>query len=405
MSTLRMRACAPRFTIQPHMQRKTSQARKHASTLALARTPMPLATRLRFTSAGTALAGGLLGAHVAALGTEQEVAVLHSYQAPGDCPSALVFMDHFASRTQRVRITSSSSATNLSLVVTLSHEDGQVVGRLAMRSRSGVTSHRVVSAQSCDEVVPALAFVAALAADPSAQGPTRAPALSGATPTPPNASPARQVPQTSDTATPSVVATRKQNHQNEAQKSPWQGLAQSRPWVWSLASQLGAISGPVPAWSPLGALFLELEVPQTVWDARALFGVGVIGALPSDQETRPGTVRFQWLTAATVICPVMLELSDQWSTAPCMTGELGMLRGTASEISAPGARTRWWRTVGAAVRLRWVPDSRYFLYSEAAMTSPLTRDEFGIMNEGQFIEVHRIPLFAGRVGMGLGLFL
>ncbi|MGE5785481.1 MAG: hypothetical protein ACM3ZE_12855, partial [Myxococcales bacterium] len=129
---------------------------------------MPFAPHSRCALASVFLAAVTISAN-AALGAVQEVAVLRSYEAPGDCPSAISFMQHFGSRTQRVRITSSSAAAHLSFVVALSHEDGHVVGRLAIASRNGVTSHREVSAQSCDEVVTALAFVAALAADPSAQ--------------------------------------------------------------------------------------------------------------------------------------------------------------------------------------------------------------------------------------------
>lgn len=204
-------------------------------------------------------------------------------------------------------------------------------------------------------------------------------------------------------ADPAVTAPHKPNPA-QGRKLVTRGVEHEARWRSSLSVQLGGMSGPLPTWSPLGSLLLQFEVPQSIWRMRGSFSFGVSGALPSTEDAHPGTVKLYWLTAVTGICPARIALSDQWSTAPCVIGELGMLRGAASGISVPGARTRWWRALGAAIQVRWVPETRYFVYSELAATAPLARDEFGIVNEGRFISMHRVPSIVGRFGLGAGVF-
>ncbi len=324
----------------------------------------------------------------------QEIAVLQRYEAAGDCPDAAVFMSHFALRTTRVRLTSSSLVAQHSFVVMLTHEGERIVGRLEIRSRDGSVTHREVTGLACAEVVPALAFVAALTADPTAQDPGTSPSA--------DAKGAEMAATTQVQSRAASVITSRQARAPSSERRGSRHRERSDGWRWALLGQFGALLGVFPETSPYAALRVQLGLPQQPWGTPGL-QLGVSGSLSRDHQVNPGYARFQWLAAELGICPTTLRFADHWSMSPCAIGELGMLRGIGRGVTNPGAETRLWRAVGASVQLKWMAGKRFFLQVDANLRRPLARDEFVMVNEQTYLTIQKVPPVVGSVGLGVGL--
>ncbi len=96
-----------------------------------------------------------------------------SYTAPAGCSSRDAFVRELRRRTTRVEVTDANDAGSR-FVVELVDRGSQIVGRFDFIEPSGADTARAVSGATCDEVVPALALIAAVLVDPESLGRARA---------------------------------------------------------------------------------------------------------------------------------------------------------------------------------------------------------------------------------------
>src|SRR5688572_10869341 len=118
--------------------------------------------RARATSCRLALAC----ASVASVARAAPEPIALHYQAVGGCPNPEFFASQVTARTAQVRFDDPGAAGSFRVVV---HSTGSgYAGVLSVIDRNGKESVRRFEAESCDNVVVALALVAALAIDPNA---------------------------------------------------------------------------------------------------------------------------------------------------------------------------------------------------------------------------------------------
>lgn len=334
-----------------------------------------------------------------ALAESVEEAVLREYVAAGDCPDSSVFTSHFASRTTRVRLVSVSSVARHGFAVALTHEGSRIVGRLEIRSRDGALSHREVAGEACAEVVSALAFVAALTADPTAQS-IGAP-LSNESRRVETAASAQIIDPmpTASTAVSTMPQPQKKLDGDPGESRRLEGMDGSR---WELLGQLGALVGLLPDTNLYAALFLQLGLPRQSWGIPGL-RLGLLGSQSRSVQVDPGSAQFQWVTAQLAICPAMVRFSDQWSMTPCAVGELGILRGASQGVTDPDEQTRWWRAAGGSLQLNWMASRRLFVQADATLRFPLARYEFVMVDDASFAHIHDVRAGSGGVGLGVGV--
>ncbi|GAC1577875.1 MAG: hypothetical protein NVS3B20_25690 [Polyangiales bacterium] len=90
------------------------------------------------------------------------------YEAHPGCPDAQHFSSEIVARTPHVRIVNDASTARV-IRVTIARSSLGSTGHLVIQEGSSTSNAREVSATSCDEVVSAIALIAALSVDPQAQ--------------------------------------------------------------------------------------------------------------------------------------------------------------------------------------------------------------------------------------------
>ena len=89
-------------------------------------------------------------------------------RAPGGCPDAASFRRQVSGRTARVQFADARAVAELSWTVVIQQAAGGTRGALSVSGGELGKLERKVDAESCDQVVTALALVAALSVDPEA---------------------------------------------------------------------------------------------------------------------------------------------------------------------------------------------------------------------------------------------
>lgn len=82
-----------------------------------------------------------------------------AYAAPLPCPSEDLFVAQIRERAPDVRVVSADEAATLAGVDIVSESDGSFRARLVLESQSAPRSERIVTGQSCADVVRAVAFI------------------------------------------------------------------------------------------------------------------------------------------------------------------------------------------------------------------------------------------------------
>lgn len=238
------------------------------------------------------------------------------YQADAGCPGADVFLDEIRWRTSLARLAAEGEEA-LPVRARIERRGGHRTGRLSL-GKGKERIEREIGAESCDEVVSALALVTALAVDPRASTARRPPALPPPPPPPP---PPRTLP------------------------PPPPPLPRRLPPPQLLADPLPAAPpppGPAPAppWTVGGRAPVALGVTP-----RALFGGGVFAERPfagalgasirlSGELAGTGSVdvdgagvSFLRGLARVEGCALRLRPAPWLTASPCLGVEGGVLHG------------------------------------------------------------------------------
>lgn len=308
---------------------------------------------------------------------EDVTAVRLRYSAPNECADEHGFFEQVTARTQRVRLADASEHAT-ALIVSVRSVRGGLAGRLVLRGDEGVTSAREVKAASCDQVVAALAIMAALAIDPDAS--TEPLPKPPATPRPPLPKPAMRAP-----ARASVRAT-----------APPAASLRSRWEAGVSLAVLGALfDEPVASLRP----FMELAR-----EGQSAFGYTFrLSAARFQSSTRrvEGTGEFTLSSGRLEACPGHVRaFSPLWISA-CLALDAGWLAARGADVTPRQSVSRGWVAGGEITRVELRLFDTLALEASGEVFFPFVRDRFFV---GQDATVLRTPAVVGGGTIGLGVF-
>jgi hypothetical protein len=328
-----------------------------------------------------ALLSGLACALVSIAARGTDVQPVHlDYQAPPECPTAAAFFAQVHARTLLVRLASDAEPARI-VKVDVTTDASASRGRLSVGEGAETSAAREVTSRSCDEVVAALALFTALALDPTASS---APIEEVPAPAP-AASPSASAP----SAPPAPASSPPESApQSQASADWWWGAGVSALMTTSLAPDPlfgAALVGHASAaragtWSPA----LRVAFQQTL----------------TDHVVAPqGDASFSWSAARLDLCPMRLD-AGSWSLAPCLFGDIGLLRARGSNTSSPVSWTRLFADGGGGGHIIVWLSKRLFLEAEGGVFLPWRRDRFYWRPNVPVLEV---PLIGGSAQVGAGI--
>jgi hypothetical protein len=308
---------------------------------------------------------------------EESVEPVHvRFEGGAACSDESRFFREVRGRTPRVREAEAAERARTFRVRLAA--DGRV-GTLWIEEGAALSAPRTIEARSCEEVVDALAFIAALSVDPSAH----AHAVPVETPPPPPPSPPPAPPWAppvapAEASTPLVVATLSEGAEPVSNDSPALPLPPPRPARFFVAVGVGPTANvpDTPSNGLGGRAFLEIGRPAgSRWapSGRIAFD------LPSDHTVSPGagsSASLTWIRGSVDGCPLRFTLAPSLEVAPCVGVEAGALSGLASQIVQSRKTTQPWVAGVAEGRLRLGFLRVVFAELDAGVTVPFTRQDF-----------------------------
>jgi hypothetical protein len=324
-----------------------------------------------------ALVFGVLGALPAGAAWAQSAApivVALDYSAPAGCPAASSFREQVLARTPRVSFAEPSAAGSLRWRVEIAETSGGSRGTLRVVERQPSTLEREVHASSCEQVVDALALVAALSVDPEASLTARekpqgaaAPVTTPTTPSPPAA--------------------------------PTQPPALDSPHATklSLGLMLTVGSGLAPGlvWAPRPSAGLSFRSRHGYTWGLAVSVTQARGHATVDE----GQAEFTWSLGRLEVFPVRAGRGN-WRFEPAAFVEAGQVRARGVAVLPSAEVRRPALSAGGLGRLSYLAFDLLWFGLEGGAAASLVRDRFYLFETAT---VFRVPAVAGFLGAGVGL--
>lgn len=266
------------------------------------------------------------------------------YTASEGCPGEVTFRSQVRARTSKLDFAESPAGAQR-LVVRIAALESGFLGRLSFEAAPGELAAREVQAESCDEVVAALALTTALNVDPAVERETTA-------------------------------------------------SAPSAPW--SIGAQLSLTGVPSSFPAPRVGAFVDWFAPFGSW---IMGGRGTFAySFGSEGSRERGRTALSLLSARLSLCP----LGRRWvvETFVCALGEVGALQARGEDVEAPRSSGRAWVAGGSELSLRFPALSTWFLGASGELLIPLTRQRF-VLEDGT--EVYAVPRLTGAAGLSFGI--
>jgi hypothetical protein len=243
-----------------------------------------------------------------------------------------------------------------------------VRGELTVRKVNGELLTREVPGRTCQEVVSAMALIAALMVDPLA--------LTSEAPV------ARPAP--SSPAPPSVPVPKP--------RSPAE-----RAWVFGVEPRLTARTAVAPdlAWGEALGLLV-------IWQGSSLrpsLQLSVHRARASTSQSF-GSADLTWTAGQLTLCPWGVQPGPRWDLRACALLQIGRLLGTGYATPDPAEAAIFWSSVGGQLEARVELLGPLWLGLEAALLRPFSRESFYLAPSQS---LHRVPTWGSSFGAGLGL--
>ena len=323
---------------------------------------------------------GVLGFAAHARAAESGQPFRLEYWARGQCPDAVEFARQIQTRAPRLRPAEADEPA-LGFYAELDASGGSATGRLTARSPDGREVKREVRGATCDDVVTALALIAALAADPSQ--PVEAPST--------GAKPAQR---------------RKPPHSAEpaADEAGYDLLSEplvrdpAQRWTYGIGGGLAFDSSIAPSPGYGLSVAFEAEGPGGS-AARPLFVLSANRAAAASTETSAGNAAFTWLAFRLTGCPVRWPEQTPLFLRPCAFVDAGGLEGKVSFGAESSDKTEAWFALGAFGRIEALVGEVMAFELDGGVSLPLRHDEFRA-GESQSV-AFRVPNagILGRIGL------
>jgi hypothetical protein len=306
--------------------------------------------------------------------TAPPVAVALDYSAPDGCPDAKSFREQVLGRTKRVSFADASAAGPLAWSVRIAETSGGSRGSLRVTGAKPSKLERNVTASSCEQVVDALALVAALSVDPDASLTPREKPKPAATPPAPAATP----------AAPPAPAERRTP---EGASAPKLSVGLTLTGRSGIASNL--------AWAPRPFVGINFRSRGGYTWGLALSATQVRGSATVDV----GRADFTWSLGRLEAFPVRASFGN-WRFEPALFFEAGQLRARGVAVAPVAEVRRPAFAAGALGRLSFLAFELLALEVEGGPLVPLVRDRFYLFES---TTVFRIPAVTGYLGAGVGV--
>lgn len=308
------------------------------------------------------------------------------YWAHGRCPDAIEFARQIRSRAPRLRPAEGDEPA-LGFYAELDDRSGYATGSLTARSPDGREVTRTVRGPTCDDVVTALALIAALAADPVQ--PVEVPAASESASR--NAASRKRAPRTPDSDEP-------------IDETPYRAfdepsLAEATPrWTYGVGGGLEFNSAIAP--SPGYGLSIAFEAESPGGSAgRAFWSLSAIRAASPSTPIAGGNASFSWLAFRLDGCPVHWPELTPLFFRPCAFIDVGALQGSVSNGSdGAGNATHTWASAGAFGRLEALVGDVISFQLDGGVVAPLSHGEFRDASDTVSFRVPSAGIL-GRIGV------
>jgi hypothetical protein len=371
--------------------------------------------------------------------TAQPERVHIQFSAPKRCPDSAAFIRAVHQRAGAFQLAGHSEQAR-TFVVAITQASLLVSGSLEIRGLGAEASLRSVTGKTCDEVMAVLAFMTALAIDPSASsqsGPSPRP-VSPTTSSPATSSPPGPISRTARSAMtvssppPTSVAPASAPVSSppsaEERPAPNRFRRDAAPsgeppslagvraaatassvsvptgWKWSAGLHGRASMRMSPTTGLGGLLFIEAAAPGT-----AVLGPVLRAGLSlnqSDTALASGAeAEFQWAAAMVEACPTRLVLLDPRVTLhACVAFHLGVLRAQGRSLEQAEQTTDLWADLGPIARVRVAVAERLFLEAQGMLVLPLRHLSYDVYYAGPSqspTTVFTVPWLGVLVGIGV----
>ena len=241
-------------------------------------------------------------------------------------------------------------------------------GKIRVRELDGNETVRTVEGASCDEVLSALALIAVVLVDPSAEGASHAPAHEVRQAGPPQ-------------------------EERESGSAP--------PRSWRFGAGVGA--GLESAVSPELVATASFQV-EALLDGDGIFSPRVAVAVQRSAgdtvRTPGGNAHFGWTAARVSLCPVRFPRAGRFAVRPCVFSDAGVLDVAGEQTYRPSSTHVTWLSFGGVARAEYWAVKPLALGLESGFVAPFVRDRFYFDPGGPADTLHvpRLGLTA-RVGL------
>lgn len=318
---------------------------------------------------------------------DQRTPVAFDYERRAGCPEPTAFVQAVLARAPLARAAGAGEAARV-LVARIKPTAGGLEGQLVVRETDGATTERTVRGQRCDDVVAALAVIAAVIIDPVTAGASS----DETTPASPAEAPSAMRPPEAAPVSPVSAVPRAEPPANVPP------AAVAHAWRLSAGAGAGLVGGAAPAVLLSLPIFVEAsrELSHGLEPAaRARFERTAIGSARSPS----GGAMFVLTSGAGDFCPVALH-AGAMRVQPCARGELGVLSARGRAVEPARSDSRLWVAAGAVARARLAIAGPMFAELEAGLSAPIVRDRFYVE---PVTVLYRPPAAAATGAFAVGL--
>jgi hypothetical protein len=348
--------------------------------------------RLRFRAAAVATAAALAAAAtIRGVRADDFVPVQLEYEGPAVCPDGAAFTREVLARAPRARVAAPAERARTLLAHVKPGGGHRYDGVLVVRDTGGATTERAVHAPSCDELVTALAVIAAMVIDPmtAKTGAIDAgSALADAAADAANAAVADADADAPPPTTPPEVPTSPRRSEPPPEREP------RERWEISAGVGGGAIGGSAPTLLFSVPVFFEVSR-----NGAGLFDPALRIRFERTATSASETGAFTRTGGSVDLCPIALR-ARSLRAQPCARIELAALAVSGREVEPIRSDVRPWFALGPVARVRLELGSPVFIELEGALLLALVRDRF-------FVEpgtlVYRAPLVGATTAFAVGL--
>jgi hypothetical protein len=300
-----------------------------------------------------------------------------TYEAPPQCPDAREFQRGIDARVGKApRDAAARELRRLSVRIEL-RDDG-FTGFLRAQDVDGSETSRQVSVSTCNELVEALAFLAALAMGVAAD-----PMLA-----------ATATPEAPPAVTPPPVAKASASH-----SPPF------HPWRFEAGGEaaMTGLVGPGVRFLPEPFIEVRHDVTsngaRTGWLSAVRLSFDRVGS--STLGPAMGGTATLTLTAGRLdACPLRVPFPGRLSIAPCVGVRVGILEGTGNNIIHASQQAKGWLSVDAMARFEWEALDWLVFEGQGGPIAPLFRYEYYF---GPNKTLYNVPAIGGFAGLGAGV--